>query len=208
MHNYAHRSVSKKTQLHIKTRGTQIFNVSKRLCLYFKALNKKEIDINKIRQISFVIVVVVHVIVVVAVHVVVVIVVVVFFFFFFFFFLLLFLLLLLLLLWEIWSFMWLVKIGLLLILICILKRTTNSLNGWRLCSERASLKHASYTVVAPNMDAICTALIAWMMLSELSVSKTTKTTVLFMYYFLFLNLKFSSLLLNLFVWGREEKLIV
>ena len=58
---------------------------------------------------------------------------------------------------------------------------------------------------ALSLDAIGTAWIAWTVLSALSVSKTTRTTILFRYHFLSLNLKFSSLLPDLFVWGREEK---
>ena len=119
--------------------------------------------------------------------------------------LLLLLFMLLLLLWEIRSFMWLVEMSWLLILICIMKMTTCGPNGWKLCSERASLKHTSCTVVAPNMNAIYTTWIAWTVLSALSVSKTTKTTLLFRYHFLSLNLKFFFLLPGLFVLKKEEK---
>ena len=88
----------------------------------------------------------------------------------------------------------------------VMKRTTGGLHGWKLCSERASLKNASCTVYAAlSLDAIGTAWIAWTVLSALSVSKTTRTTILFRYHFLSLNLKFSSLLPNLFVWRRKEK---
>ena len=115
------------------------------------------------------------------------------------------LLLLLLLLWKIRSFMWLVEIGWLLILIYIMKRKTRGHNGWRFCSERVSLEHASCIVVAPNMDVRYIAWIAWTVLFALLISKTTKIIALFRYHFLSLNLKFSSLLPNLFVWRRKEK---
>ena len=117
-------------------------------------------------------------------------------------FMLLLLLLAFLLLWEIRSFIWLVEMGWLLILICVMKRTTD---GWKLYSKISSLKHASCIVITLSMDAICTSWIAWTVLFALSVSKTTKTIMLFRYHFLSLNLKFSSLLSNLFVWGRGEK---
>ena len=75
----------------------------------------------------------------------------------------------------------------------LMKRTTGGLHGWNLCSERASSFNASCTLIPTRVNAICTAWIAWTVLSALSVSITIRTTVLFRYHFLSLNSSFSSL---------------
>lgn len=75
----------------------------------------------------------------------------------------------------------------------LMKRTTGGLHGWDLCSVRASLFNASCTLIPTRVNAICTAWIAWTVLSALSVSITTRTTVLFRYHFVSLNSYFSSL---------------
>lgn len=75
----------------------------------------------------------------------------------------------------------------------LMKRTTGGLHGWNLCSERASSFNASCTLIPTRVNAICTAWIAWAVLSALSVSITIRTTVQFRYHFLSLNSSFSSL---------------